>query len=112
MLPPILPINTKGPIFYRIIVIPLFLCATHIHHSKHTLFTLKSSVYISNYLNVTRPRLEVEGEGPQLHCPLGDAPGGIPIVEDIRQWEVSDHQDVVRVEIMAKLSRGDEYTVK
>jgi hypothetical protein len=31
----------------------LFLCAIHIHHSKHTLFTLKPSVYISNYLNVT-----------------------------------------------------------
>jgi hypothetical protein len=33
-------------------------------------------------------------------------------VEDIRQWEVEDHQDVVCIEIMAKLPRGDEYTVK
>jgi hypothetical protein len=47
------PIITKGHIFYRITIIPLFLCTTHIHHSKHTLFSLKSSVYISNYLNVT-----------------------------------------------------------
>jgi hypothetical protein len=47
----------------------------------------------------------------QFHCPLGDAPGGIPIVEDIHQREVGDHQDVVCVEIMAKLPEGDEYTV-
>jgi hypothetical protein len=48
------PIITKGPIFYKITIIPLFLCTTHIHHRKHTLFSLKSSIYISNYLNVTR----------------------------------------------------------
>jgi hypothetical protein len=29
--------------------------------------------------------------------------GGVPIVKDIRQWEINDHQDVVCVEIMAKL---------
>jgi hypothetical protein len=52
MLSPIL--TQLGPIFYKIIVIPLFLCTTHIHHSKHILFTLKkSNVYISNYLNAT-----------------------------------------------------------
>jgi hypothetical protein len=33
-------------------------------------------------------------------------------VEDIRQWEVEDHQDIVCVEIMAKLPGSDEYTVK
>jgi hypothetical protein len=47
-----------------------------------------------------------------LHCPFGDAPGGVPIVEDIRQWEISDHRDVVCVEIMAKLPESDEYTVE
>jgi hypothetical protein len=52
--------------------------------------------------------LEVEGESPQFYCPLGDAPGGIQIVKDIRQWETSDHQDVECVEIMAKLPGSDE----
>jgi hypothetical protein len=33
-------------------------------------------------------------------------------VEDIRQWEVGDHQDIVGVEILAKLPGSDEYTVK
>jgi hypothetical protein len=56
--------------------------------------------------------LEVEGESPQFHCPLGDAPGDVPIVEDIHQWKVSYHQDVVYVEIMANLPGGDEYTVE
>jgi hypothetical protein len=32
-------------------------------------------------------------------------------VEDIRQWEVEDHQDIVCIEIMAKLPRGDEYII-
>jgi hypothetical protein len=59
-----------------------------------------------------RPGLEVEVESSQLHCPFGDAPGGVPIVEDIRQWEISDHRDVVCVEIMAKLPESDEYTVE
>jgi hypothetical protein len=59
-----------------------------------------------------RLRPEIEGEGSQLHCPLGDVPGGIPIVEDIRQWKVGDHQDVVCVKIMVKLPGGDEYTIK
>jgi hypothetical protein len=62
--------------------------------------------------SATRPRLEVECEGSQLYSPLGDAPGSVPIVEDIRQWEVEDHQDIVCVEIMAKLPGSDEYTVK
>jgi hypothetical protein len=57
-------------------------------------------------------RGELEGENPQFHCPLGGAPSAIPIVEDIRQWEISDHRDVVCVEIMAKLLRGDKYTVE
>jgi hypothetical protein len=34
-------------------MIPLVFCTTHIYHSKHTYFTLKPSVYVSNYLNVT-----------------------------------------------------------
>jgi hypothetical protein len=54
----------------------------------------------------------VEGEGSQLHCPLGDAPGGVPIVEDIPQWKIGDHQDVICVKIMAKLLGGDECTVE
>jgi hypothetical protein len=33
-------------------------------------------------------------------------------VEDIRQWEVGDHQDVVCIEVMVKLPRSDEYTIK
>jgi hypothetical protein len=33
-------------------------------------------------------------------------------VEDIRQWEINNHRDVVFVEITAKLPRGDEYTVE
>jgi hypothetical protein len=48
----------------------------------------------------------------QFHCPLGDAPGGIPIVEDIHQWKVGDHQDIVCIEVVAKLSGSDEYTIK
>jgi hypothetical protein len=39
-------------------------------------------------------------------------PGSFPIVEDIRQWEVGDHQDVVCIEVMAKLPESDEYTIK
>jgi hypothetical protein len=46
------------------------------------------------------------------HCQLGDTPGGIPSMEDIRQWEVGDHQDVVCVEIMATFPGDDEFTVK
>jgi hypothetical protein len=30
-------------------------------------------------------------ESSQFHCPLGDMSIGIPIVEYIRQWEISDH---------------------
>jgi hypothetical protein len=56
--------------------------------------------------------LEVECEGSQLHCPLGDAPDSIPIVEDVRQWEVGDHQDIVCIEVVTKLPGSDEYTVK
>jgi hypothetical protein len=59
-----------------------------------------------------RPRLEIEGEGPQFHCPVGDAPGGVPIVEDIHQWQVNDYQDVVCIKIMVKLPGGEEYIVE
>jgi hypothetical protein len=38
--------------------------------------------------------------------------GSVPIVEDIWQWEVGYHQDIVCDEIMVKLRGGDEYTVK
>jgi hypothetical protein len=33
-------------------------------------------------------------------------------VEDIRQWEVEDHQDIVSIKVVAKLPESDEYTVK
>jgi hypothetical protein len=33
-------------------------------------------------------------------------------VEDIRQWEVGDHQDIVCIEVVAKLPGSDEDTVK
>jgi hypothetical protein len=33
-------------------------------------------------------------------------------VEDIRQWEVEDHQDIVCIKVVAKLPGSDEYTVK
>jgi hypothetical protein len=56
--------------------------------------------------------LEVEHEGSQLQGPLGDGPGSVPIVEDIRQWEVRVHQDIVYIEIVAKLPGSDKYTVK
>jgi hypothetical protein len=56
--------------------------------------------------------LEVKREGSQLHGPLGDAPGSVPIVEDICQWEVVDHQDIECLEIVAKLPGSNEYTVK
>jgi hypothetical protein len=36
-------------------MIPLVFCTTHIYHSRHTYFTLKPSVYVPNYLNVTLP---------------------------------------------------------
>jgi hypothetical protein len=42
----------KGLYFIEITNIPLVFYTTLIHHSKHTYFTLESSVYISNYLNV------------------------------------------------------------
>jgi hypothetical protein len=58
------------------------------------------------------PGLEVECKGSHLYGPLGDATGSIPIVEDIRQWEVRDHPDIVCIEIVAKLPGSDEYTVK
>jgi hypothetical protein len=54
MLPPILPqLTLKDLYFIEIAIIPLVFCTTHIYHSKHTYFTLKPSVYVSNYLNVT-----------------------------------------------------------
>jgi hypothetical protein len=58
MLPPILPqLTLKDLYFTEITIIPLVLCTTHIYHSKHTYFTLKPSVYISKYLNVTTIRI-------------------------------------------------------
>jgi hypothetical protein len=33
-------------------------------------------------------------------------------VEDIRQWEVRDHQDIVCIKIVAKIPESDEYTIK
>jgi hypothetical protein len=35
--------------------------------------------------------LEVESKSSQFHCPLGDAPSGVLIVENIRQWKISDN---------------------
>jgi hypothetical protein len=46
----------KDLYFIEITDIPLAFCTIHIKHSKHANFTLESSVYISYYLNVTRPR--------------------------------------------------------
>jgi hypothetical protein len=56
--------------------------------------------------------LEVECEGSQLYCPLGNAPGSIPIVEDIHQWEIRDPQDIVCIKVVVKLPGSDEYTIK
>jgi hypothetical protein len=36
-------------------------------------------------------RLEVDAESSQFHYPLEDTSRGIPIVEYIRQWEISDY---------------------
>jgi hypothetical protein len=33
-------------------------------------------------------------------------------VEDIRQWEVGDNQDIVFIKVVVKLPGSDEYTVK
>jgi hypothetical protein len=33
-------------------------------------------------------------------------------VEDISQWEVKDHQDIVCIEVVVKLPGCDKYTVK
>jgi hypothetical protein len=33
-------------------------------------------------------------------------------VENIYQWEVGNHQDIVCIEVVAKLPGSDEYTVK
>jgi hypothetical protein len=33
-------------------------------------------------------------------------------MENIRQWEISDHSDVVCVEIVVKLPEGDEYSIE
>jgi hypothetical protein len=33
-------------------------------------------------------------------------------VEDIRQWEVGDHQDIVCIKVVAKLPESDEYIIK
>jgi hypothetical protein len=39
-------------------------------------------------------------------------PPSVLIVEDIHQWEVGDHQDIVCIDVVVKLPRSDEYTVK
>jgi hypothetical protein len=39
-------------------------------------------------------------------------PGSVPIVEDIRQCEVGDHQDIACIEVVAKFSGSDEYAIK
>jgi hypothetical protein len=31
-------------------------------------------------------------------------------MKDIHQWEVGDHQDIVCIEVVAKLPGSDEYT--
>jgi hypothetical protein len=46
-------LTLKDLYFTEITMIRLIFCTTHIYHSKHTYFTLKPSVYVSNYLNVT-----------------------------------------------------------
>jgi hypothetical protein len=33
-------------------------------------------------------------------------------VENIRQWEISDHRDVVCIKVVVKLPGGDEYSVE
>jgi hypothetical protein len=43
----------KDLCFIGITNIPQVFCATHMYHSKPTYITLKPSVYVSNYLNVT-----------------------------------------------------------
>jgi hypothetical protein len=43
---------------------------------------------------------------------LRDASSGIPIVEYIRQWEISNSLDLVLIEVVAKLPRSDEYSVE
>jgi hypothetical protein len=39
-------------------------------------------------------------------------PGSVTIVEDICQWEVIDHQDIVCIEVVAELPGNDEYTIE
>jgi hypothetical protein len=46
-------------------------------------------------------RLEVDVEGAKLDRPLGDPPGGVPVVEYIVKWEVSDHGDQVLLEVVS-----------
>jgi hypothetical protein len=45
--------TNKDLYFIEITDIPLAFCTIHIKHSKHAIFTLEFSVYISYYLNVT-----------------------------------------------------------
>jgi hypothetical protein len=54
MLSPILPNFTQGSVCFKITIIPLVICTTHIHHNKHAYIMLKLNVYVSNYLNVTK----------------------------------------------------------
>jgi hypothetical protein len=51
MLSPILTqISLKGLRFYKITVIPLFICTTHIYHGKHILYTL-TSIFLITWLS-------------------------------------------------------------
>jgi len=56
--------------------------------------------------------LEVNGESSQFYYLLGDTTYSIVIMENITQGEISDYRDAVLIEVVAELSRRDEYSAE
>ncbi|KAG8083361.1 hypothetical protein GUJ93_ZPchr0015g6904 [Zizania palustris] len=52
--------------------------------------------------------LEVDGMLPELDGPFSDSSGGIPILEDVTEGELSDHLYGVGLEVMLELLGGDD----
>jgi hypothetical protein len=56
--------------------------------------------------------LEVELKSSKLCNPLGNVAHGVGVVEDGPQWIRGHHHNFVGLEIMAELSRRNEYSIK
>ena len=58
-----------------------------------------------------RPASEFDGVSAELKRPLDDAAIGLFVAENVPQWELSDHGDLVILVVVVDLARHDQNSV-